>query len=67
MIYDAQNRPMDIVMVAFLRSRQCYNGYLTAVSIIAHFKTIVNFLPYLKHTISMHVSVSRHKYNVNNL
>ena len=25
-IYDAQNRPMDIVTEAFLCSRQCYNG-----------------------------------------
>ena len=64
MIYDAQNRPMDIVMVAFLCSRQLMLQWLANCSI--NFKTIVNFLPYLKHTISMHVSISRHKYNVNN-
>ena len=41
--HNAQKPPMDVVMVVFLCSRQCYNGYLTVVSKMACFKTIVNF------------------------
>ena len=42
---------------------ECHNDKLTTVLKVVCFKTTVNFLSYLKHTISMHVSVLRQKCN----
>ena len=47
---------MDVGMIALRSSRLCYNGWLTAVSKTARFKTIVNFRLIL-----------RQKYSVRNM
>ena len=57
---------MDVVTVAFLCSRLCYNDWLAAVSKIAYFKTIYVFARFsaifkAKIVIRIYVSVLRQK------
>ena len=54
---------MDAVTVAFIYSRQCYDGQQTVVLKIAHLK-LQSILLYLKNNVSMYVSVVRQNYDV---
>ena len=43
--HTTQNHPISIVMIAFLSSEVCYNGQLTAVLKMDHFKEFLIFKP----------------------
>ena len=43
MLVKLKNHPMDVVIVAFVCLKLCYSDYLTAISKIAGFITIVGF------------------------